>query len=122
MNEFLRSFAFAVICYAEFLVGAQSQTATVIPANEAAAHVGEYATVEGVVAKVITSKNGNTFLNMGAAYPNQFVHGVDTDRITDLKISHAVEHRRKARQNNRPNRDVQREAGDSDQCRRTAGS
>jgi hypothetical protein len=48
-----------------------SQTTTVIPANEAPAHVGQYTTVEGVVAKVFTSKTGNTFLNIGAAYPNQ---------------------------------------------------
>jgi hypothetical protein len=44
----------------------EAQTATVIPANEAAAHVNEYATVEGIVAKVFTSKSGNTFLNIGA--------------------------------------------------------
>jgi DNA/RNA endonuclease YhcR with UshA esterase domain len=37
--------------------------------------VGEYATVEGVVAKVFTSKSGNTFLNIGAAYPNQTFTG-----------------------------------------------
>jgi hypothetical protein len=45
------------------------------PANLAAGHVGEYATVEGVVAKVFTSKSGNTFLNIGAAYPNQTFTG-----------------------------------------------
>jgi hypothetical protein len=27
--------------------------------------------VEGVVAKVLTSKGGNMFLNIGAAFPNQ---------------------------------------------------
>ena len=42
----------------------EAQTATTIPANHAAGHVGEYATVEGVVAKVFTSKSGNTFLNI----------------------------------------------------------
>ena len=52
------------------LAVAHAQTATIIAANEAAAHVGEYVTVEGVVAKVFTSKSGNTFLNIGAAYPN----------------------------------------------------
>jgi hypothetical protein len=35
--------------------------------NEAAARVGEYAAVEGVFAKLLTSKAGNTFLNIGAA-------------------------------------------------------
>jgi DNA/RNA endonuclease YhcR with UshA esterase domain len=38
-------------------------------------HFGEYATVEGVVAKVFTSKSGNTFLNIGATYPNQTFTG-----------------------------------------------
>ena len=53
----------------------EAQTATVIPANEAAAHVNEWATVEGVVARVFTSKSGNTFLNIGATYPNQTFTG-----------------------------------------------
>ena len=44
-------------------------------ANEAAAHVGDYATVEGVVAKLFTSKSRNTFLNIGATYPNQSFTG-----------------------------------------------
>ncbi len=39
-----------------------AQTATVIPANLAAGHVGEYATVEGVVAKVFTSKKRKRIL------------------------------------------------------------
>ncbi len=51
----------------------EAQTTTVIPANEAAAHIGEYASVKGVVAKVFTSKSGNTFLNIGAAHPNQTI-------------------------------------------------
>jgi hypothetical protein len=42
----------------------------VIPANLATSHVGEYITMEGVVAKIFTSKSGNTFLNIGAVYPN----------------------------------------------------
>ncbi len=45
MSKFLRSFTCFLVCYAALLVGAQSQTATVIQANEAAAHLGEYATV-----------------------------------------------------------------------------
>jgi hypothetical protein len=60
-----------IMSYAVFLANAHAQTTTVIPANEAAEHVGEYATVEGVVAKVFTSDKGNTFLNIGASYPNQ---------------------------------------------------
>ena len=53
----------------------QAQTATVIPANEAAAHVNAWETVEGVVTKIFTSKSGNTFLNIGARYPNQTFTG-----------------------------------------------
>jgi hypothetical protein len=54
---------------------ALAQTKVLIPANEAAAHVNEWATVEGFVAKVFTSKNGSTFLNIGAAYPNHTFTG-----------------------------------------------
>jgi hypothetical protein len=75
MSKFLRSFGLVVICYAAFLASAQGQTAIVIPANEAAAHISEWATVEGVAAKVFTSKSGNTFLNIGGAYPNQTFTG-----------------------------------------------
>jgi DNA/RNA endonuclease YhcR with UshA esterase domain len=57
------------------LTAIHAQTSTIIPASKAAAHVGEYATVEGVVAKVFTSKSGNTFLNIGASYPNQTFTG-----------------------------------------------
>jgi DNA/RNA endonuclease YhcR with UshA esterase domain len=52
-----------------------AQTASVIPDTEAAQHVGQKATVAGTVVKVFTSKNGNTFLNFGAAYPNQTFTG-----------------------------------------------
>ena len=63
-------------CFAAlFLDNAHAQTTNVIPANEAAAHVNQYATVEELVAKVFTSKSGNTFLNIGAAYPNQTFTG-----------------------------------------------
>src|SRR6266481_835498 len=74
MSRLSRCLAFLFV-YSALLASAQPQTATVIPANEAAAHVGEYATVEGVVAKVFTSKSGNTFLNIGASYPNQIFTG-----------------------------------------------
>jgi len=47
------------------------------PANEAAAHIGEYATVEGVVARVFTSKGRNTFLNYWCRVPKLDVCGMD---------------------------------------------
>ena len=74
MCHFSRCLAFLFV-YGALLPSAQPQTATVIPANETAAHVNEWATVEGVVAKVFTSKSGNTFLNIGATYPNQTFTG-----------------------------------------------
>jgi len=74
MSRFSRSVWIPIFCRA-LLASAPAETATVIPANEATAHVSEYATVEGVVAKVFTSKSGNTFLNVGAAYPNQTFTG-----------------------------------------------
>jgi len=39
--------------------------------SQAASHVGQMVTVEGTVASVHTTRTGTTFLNFGAAYPNQ---------------------------------------------------
>jgi hypothetical protein len=58
ISRFLQSLAVLIILQTTPSI-AHAQTATIIPANEAAAHVGEYATVEGVVAKVFTSKSGS---------------------------------------------------------------
>ncbi len=43
--------------------------------TEAAQHVGQQVTITGKVAQVFVSKNGNTFLNFGGAYPNQTFTG-----------------------------------------------
>ena len=57
---------------------------TLIPANEAAAPVGEYATVEGVVAKVFTSKAGNTFPNSGVEiYELRPIWSVNSSLVSD---------------------------------------
>jgi DNA/RNA endonuclease YhcR with UshA esterase domain len=56
-------------------ISALAQTLTVITDTEAAQHVGQRVTVEGVVAKVFTTKSGNTFLNFGAPYPAQSFTG-----------------------------------------------
>ena len=42
-----------------------AQNTSVIPDTEALKHIGQSVTVEGTVAKVFTSKNGNTFLIFG---------------------------------------------------------
>jgi DNA/RNA endonuclease YhcR with UshA esterase domain len=74
MKTLSRSLFLAVL-FSAFLATLEAQTARVVPDTEAAQHVGQYATVEGMVVKVLTSKNGNTFLNFGAAYPNQTFTG-----------------------------------------------
>ena len=53
-------------------ITALAQTPTVIPDIEAARHVGQYITVEGVVVKVFTSKGGN----MG-----------DFEKLTGIRLS-----------------------------------
>ena len=75
MKTLSRSLFLAVL-FSGCLAALNAQTATVIPDTEAAQHVGQQATVEGTVVKVFTSKNGNTFLNFGAAYPNQTFTGL----------------------------------------------
>jgi DNA/RNA endonuclease YhcR with UshA esterase domain len=56
----------AIICAAS--ITAQSSNYTAV---EAAKHVGETATVTGMVDGVHQSGKGNIFLNMGGKYPNQ---------------------------------------------------
>ena len=65
--------------------------------NLAASHVGEYMTIED-----------NTFLNTGAAYPNH--------RHRQSRNRPRWQTSRQACQNHRANRDIQRKAGNSDQC------
>ena len=74
MKTLSRSLFLAVL-FSAFLATLAAQTTRVTPGTEAAQHVGQYAAVEGMVVKVFTSKNGNTFLNFGAAYPNQTFTG-----------------------------------------------
>lgn len=47
----------------------------VVPDSEAAQHIGQNVTVEGVVTAVSTSGRGNTFINFGGVYPNQTFTG-----------------------------------------------
>ena len=48
----------------------------VIADTDAAAHVGQMATVQGLVANVYTSSKGNVFLNFEYPYPNEVFSGV----------------------------------------------
>jgi hypothetical protein len=81
--------------------------------------VNEWVTVEGVVAKVFTSKSGNTFLNIGATYPNQTFTGwiPAASPVNSSPMLSGIEG--KTGQNHWPNQDVQGQARNSDQCRRT---
>jgi hypothetical protein len=53
----------------------RAQTPVVVSETEAAQHVGQDVSVEGVVTAVSTSRKGNTFINFGGAYPNQTFTG-----------------------------------------------
>jgi hypothetical protein len=75
MKTLCRSSLFIVLLVGWFSAPLEAQTSTVIPDTEAIHRVGQQATVEGTVVKVFISKNGNTFLNFGAAYPNQTFTG-----------------------------------------------
>lgn len=54
--------------------------ATTIDARDANSHVGQFATVEGVVARVYTRLNRTTYIDIGGRYPNQSVSGVIFER------------------------------------------
>jgi DNA/RNA endonuclease YhcR with UshA esterase domain len=90
MKTLCRSSLFIVLLAGWFSAPLEAQTANIIPDTEAAQHVGQQATVEGTVVKVFTSKNGNTFLNFGAAYPNQTFTGwipKDSPLAADASLS-----------------------------------
>ncbi len=63
--------------------------ADVISPSDAAQHIGETHTVEGVVAQVSISGKGTVFLNFGGSYPNHVFYGViferNTDRFPDMR-------------------------------------
>jgi DNA/RNA endonuclease YhcR with UshA esterase domain len=66
-----------------------AQSAAQITPEQAKNHLGERVTVSGVVAQVTVSRKGNTFLNFGAAYPNDVfsvtVFASDSGRFPDLR-------------------------------------
>lgn len=60
-----------------------------ITPEQAKSHIGERVTVSGVVAQVSASRKGHTYLNFGAAYPNQVFAAVvfasDASQFPDLR-------------------------------------
>jgi len=65
------------------MVVARAGAAPTIAAADAGEHVGEYVTVVGRVANVFTSRPGNTFLNFGAAHPNQIFSATIFERYAE---------------------------------------
>jgi hypothetical protein len=59
-----------------FLLLATPVVATTIPASDASTHVGQLATVEGVVAEVKIRLNRTTYIDIGGRYPKQAISGV----------------------------------------------
>jgi hypothetical protein len=53
------------------LTSAISSRAQALPDSEAAAHLGERVTIEGVVTGTPVTLNGTQFLDFGGLYPNQ---------------------------------------------------
>jgi hypothetical protein len=70
-----RSLVVALLLSTGFPASLWSQTGTVITDAEAAQHVGQKMTVEGVVVAVTNSGKGNTFINFGGRYPHQTFTG-----------------------------------------------
>ena len=75
MTSIIRFLALVGLFFGNLSITVLAQTSTVIPDTEAAQHVEQHITVEGIVVKIFTSKSGNTFLNFGAAYPDQTFTG-----------------------------------------------
>jgi len=69
-----------------------TSAATAVPANEAAAHVGESATVAGIVAKVFTSNKGQHVFEYRCRSSQSNLHRLDTACITGLQIADSVRH------------------------------
>jgi DNA/RNA endonuclease YhcR with UshA esterase domain len=74
MDYFVR-LATAVLVFSVFIIYQSQADTSTISASEAAQHIGQNATVEGVVTAVTTSGKGNTFINFGGVYPKQTFTG-----------------------------------------------
>ena len=71
MPSVTRFLTLAAMVVVSLSIGTLAQTLTVIPDTEAAQHVGQHLTVEGVVVKVFTSKQGNALRGQGNALGGQ---------------------------------------------------
>src|SRR6201986_5672903 len=74
MKLLYRSLFFAVLLIEWLPLSIMAQTATVIADTDAAKHIGEKVTVEGIVVEVFTHGR-NFFIDLGNSYPHQTITG-----------------------------------------------
>ena len=78
---------FAIVLFVA-LFAATAAMAGTISVTAVGSHVGQTATVEGVVSGVYTSRSGTTFIDMGGPYPNNLFAGVifseNTAKVGDV--------------------------------------
>ena len=92
MKSLYRWLLFAVILVDWLPVSLMAQTPTVIADTDAARHIGEKVTVEGIVVEVFTHGR-NFFIDLGKPYPHQTITGwipensalADQSRFYDLE-------------------------------------
>jgi len=92
MKLLYRSLFFALLLIDWLPVSIMAQTDTVIADTDAAKHIGEKVTVEGIVVEVFTHGR-NFFIDLGNPYPNQSITGwipenselADESRFYDLE-------------------------------------
>jgi hypothetical protein len=90
MKAFLRLLMSVLFATTPLVSPARAQTLLVVSDAQAAEHIGQDVTVEGVVSAVSTSRKGNAFINFGGVYPNQTFTGwipAGTPLATDGSIS-----------------------------------
>ena len=78
---------FAPFALCLMLVAAPALAET-ISVTDVGSHIGQTATVEGVVSGVYIARSGVTFIDMGGSYPNNLFAGVifkdDAARVEDV--------------------------------------
>jgi len=76
-------------CCAFLAASLAAKDVATYPSSAAKAHIGEYATIVGSVSGVHVTSKGDTFVNLGAPYPdNDFtavIFAADADKFGDLE-------------------------------------
>ena len=76
LRDWIKAASLALVLGISTLHPAIADEPAVIADTDAAAHVGEMATVQRLVANVYTSSKGNVFLNFEYPYPSEVFSGV----------------------------------------------